>query len=96
LPRFFYTADEIEGIENCPGLYSVLCCCGGEHSVIDIGQSDDLRSAVENNSKKEFWHQDCAGTLLILAFCTYDMQESERKRLEHKIRERNGLREAKK
>jgi len=95
LPRFFYTVGEVDMIEDCPGLYSVLCYCGGEHSVIDVGQSDDLKSAVEDNGRKELWHQNCAGNLLISVFYTYDMQESERKQFEHKVRKRSGLPEGK-
>jgi len=91
LPRCFYTADEVDMMEDYPGLYSVLCYCGGEHTMIDVGQSDDLKSAVENNGRKELWHQSCAETLLISAFYTYDMQESERKRLELEIRKQSDL-----
>ena len=91
LPRFFYTFDEIGMIEDCPGLYSVLCYYEGGFSVIDAGQSDDLKSAVENNGRKELWHQNCAGTTLVLVSYTYDMKESERKQLELEIREQSGL-----
>ena len=91
LPRFFYTLDEINMIEDHPGLYSILCYCDGEYSMIDMGQSDDLKSALGNNDREEFWHQSCAGNLLVSVFYTYDMKESERKQLELEIREQNGL-----
>ncbi len=95
LPRFFYTIDEIDRIEDSPGLYSVFCHCGDEQSLIDVGQSDNLASAVRNNGSRDYWHQKCPGTLLILVFYTYDMQESERKRFEREIRKRSGLPEGK-
>jgi hypothetical protein len=91
LTRFFYTLDEIDKIEDYPGLYSVLCYCDGEYCMIDIGQSDDLKSAVGNNAREEFWHQNCAGNLLVSVFYTFDMKEPEIRQLELEIREQNGL-----
>ena len=59
---------------------------------MDIGESDNLRSAVKNSIEDNLCCEDCEGTLIISVFYSSDMQESERARIEAKVRERSDLR----
>jgi len=81
-----YAIDQIDRIEEWPGLYSILCYRNGEYYMIDVGESDDVRSAVEDNGRREFWERKCSGTLVVSVYYTSDMQRSERERLEREIR----------
>lgn len=81
-----YAIDRIDRIEDWPGLYSILCYRNGEYYMIDVGESDNVRSAVENNGRREFWERRCSGTLVVTVYYTSDMQRSERERLEREIR----------
>lgn len=82
-----YETDEIKG---WPGLYAILCRRGSRHYLIDVGESDNVKSAVENNDRKELWYQNCSGTLVVTVYYTLDMQQSERVQIERKIRRRHN------
>jgi len=85
-----YAMYETEEIKDWPGLYAILCRRGNRHYLIDVGESNNVKSAVENNGRKELWYQNCSGTLVVTVYYTLGMQQSERVRIERKIRRRHN------
>ena len=63
-----YAIDQIDRIEDWPGLYSILCYRNGEYYMIDVGESDNVWSTVENNRRREFWERKCSGTLVVSVY----------------------------
>jgi hypothetical protein len=89
--KSFYTIDEIGRIEDCPGLYSVLCYQNGERQVIDVGESDNLRRELESKKRRQYWVQDRSGKLAVSVYYTFDMQQSDRKRIQEEVKSRCNL-----
>jgi hypothetical protein len=85
-----YALYETDEIKDWPGLYAILCRRGNRHYLIDIGESDNVKSAVKNNGRKELWYQSCSGTLVVTVYYALDMQQSERVQIERKIRRRHN------
>ena len=88
--RGHYALGGTDEIKDWAGLYAILCRRGNGHYLVDVGESDNVRSAVENNDRKDLWHQYCSGTLVVTVYYMLDMKQSERARIERKIRRRHN------
>ncbi len=74
-------------LEHARGVYAVLCEFGdGHRSVIDVGESEDVRDRVENHDRRDCWRQNCTGTLGIAVYYTPGWSTVERRTLVQKIR----------
>ena len=82
--------DQYDEIKSWPGLYAILCKRGRGHYLIDIGESDDLKTELRSKGKRKLWKQKSSGDLLVSIYYTLDMEQSERKRIERKIRKRHN------
>ena len=87
--RGSYALHETDEIKDWPGLYAVLCRRGKRHYLIDVGESDNVKSEIENNDRKPLWYQNCSGTLVVTVYYMLDIEQSERIRIERKIRNRH-------
>jgi hypothetical protein len=85
-----YSIDETDQIEDWPGLYVILCQRGNGHYIIDVGESDNLKSALEENGRRDMWTRSCSGTLAVTVKYTLDLERLERVRMEKKIRNRHN------
>ena len=84
-----YALHETDEIEDWPGLYAILCQRGKRHYLVDVGESDNVKSEVENSDRKPLWYQNCSGTLVATVYYTLDTEQPERARIERKIRNRH-------
>ena len=71
---------------NRSGVYAILCVNEGKYSMIDVGESSEVRSRVENHDREDCWHRNCSGTLAIAAYYTPNQQQSGRMVIEQEIR----------
>jgi hypothetical protein len=81
--------DRMEQINNWPGLYAILCRRGSRHYLVDLGESDDLKTELEKDGRKPLWEENCSGNLIITVRYTKEMEQAERKQIEKKIRTRH-------
>lgn len=74
-------------LKNQSGVYAVLCNSGqgGNQSVVDIGESGEVRDRVENHDREDCWRRNCSGTL---AFAAYYCDAGSRVRIESELRKR--------
>ena len=84
-----YALYETDEIKDWPGLYAILCRRGRRHYLVDIGESDNVKSALEDNDREHLWYQYCTGVLVVTVYYTMDTEQSERARIERKIRNRH-------
>jgi len=85
-----YPIDQANKLKNTPGVYTILCRSSSTSSrdtltLIDVGQSDNVRDRVMSHDRRECWNKNCKGRLEVAA--TYIKDEQERRRLEKEIRE---------
>jgi hypothetical protein len=85
-----YPIDEMDDIKDWSGLYAILCRRGNRHYLIDVGESDGLKSELHESDRRELWEQNCSGTLVITVKYTMEMHQAERVRIERKIRKRHN------
>jgi hypothetical protein len=84
-----YAIDKIDEIEDWPGLYAILCRRGNRHYLVDIGESNNVKLAIDRSDRKDLWSENCSGTLVVSVYYTLDIQKSERERIERQIRTRH-------
>jgi len=85
-----YPIDEISDVKDWPGLYAVLCRRNNKHYIMDVGETDNLRSKLEENDRREMWEENCSGDLVVGVKYTMEVHQAERARIEHKIRRRHN------
>ena len=85
-----YPITQADKLKNTPGVYTILCRSSSTSSrdtltLIDVGQSDNVRDRVMSHDRRECWNKNCKGSLEVAA--TYIKDEQQRLDLEKQIRE---------
>ncbi len=75
-----------ESLRDSSGVYLVLCNSGEKYHPIDVGESERVRSRVENHDRKPCWSRNCSSTLVVAVLYTPDKDEAGRRRIEQEIR----------
>jgi hypothetical protein len=61
----------IQDPKDDAGVYAVLCIHGkGNSFLVDVGESDQVRSGIENSEKKACWIENCKGVLAVAILYT--------------------------
>lgn len=68
------------------GVYVILCHSGEKYRPIDVGESETVRSRVENHDRKSCWNRNCNSTLAVAVVYTPDKDEAGRRKIEQEIR----------
>lgn len=70
-------------LKNLPGVYVILGNNGGDYwTVVDVGESGDVRRRVENHNRKRDWQGQKLATIAVAALYTRGNREG----LEREIR----------
>jgi len=85
-----YPVDETGEIKEWPGLYAILCRRGNRHYLVDVGESDNLKSELQENGRRKMWEKNCSGDLVVAVKYTMEIHQTERTRMERKIRRRHN------
>ncbi len=78
-------------LENRSGVYAILCVREGKYSMIDVGESSEVRDRVENHDREDCWYRNCSGALAFAVYYTPNQQQSGRMVIEQKIRRQYKL-----
>jgi hypothetical protein len=74
-------------LRNKPGIFLVTEYLKGKHTILDIGESDEVRKAVETNNRRECWLKNSVKyELRVNVLYTPDLTVAQRKALEKKFR----------
>jgi hypothetical protein len=80
----------IQDLKGDAGVYAVLCIHGeGNSFLIDVGESDHVRSGVEGSEKKSCWIENCKGVLAVAILYTPDLNQAGRLDIVKMIRSRD-------
>jgi len=72
------------------GIYVILtrgALPGSQWQVLDVGESGNLRSRIENHDRHSQWMAHSQGQLSVAALYTYGLPEDKRRLLEQSIRQ---------
>jgi len=61
-------------LKDKPGVYAILCSNNGKYHPVDLGESETVKSRVENHDRQSCWQQNCNGTLTVAVLYTPDRQ----------------------
>jgi len=73
-------------LEDTPGVYVIICNKNECYFPIDVGETDTVRSMIENNNRKKFWEWHSSGTLKFSAMYTPGIQAAHRMKIVKKLR----------
>ncbi len=73
-------------LQNQAGVYVILSSVSNECQVVDVGESNDIKSRVDNHDRKDCWKMSCAGALSAAVLYTGFLRQEGRRQIETKIR----------
>ncbi len=50
-----------------PGVYAILCDNGSRYTILDIGESENVRERIENHDRRDCWERECKGGVIKIA-----------------------------
>ena len=78
-----------QSLSSGPGVYVIWCKENDHWTVLDVGESENVRDRVSNHDRAECWRRNCSGTIYYSAIYTFGSEE-ERRRIEQDIRSRTN------
>ena len=74
-------------LRNKPGIFLVTEYLKGKHTILDIGESEEVRKAIETSTRRECWLKNSKKyELRVNVLYTPDLTAAQRKALEKKFR----------
>ena len=61
-------------LKDKSGVYAILCKNSGKYHPVDLGESETVKSRVENHNRESCWTRNCSGTLTFAVLYTPDRQ----------------------
>lgn len=75
-----------EKLESKSGVYVIWCKNQESWTVLDVGESHDVKERVLNHDRSDCWEEECSGTIYYSVTYTPNLQQKGRKEVEQKIR----------
>ena len=74
-------------LQPTAGVYVIWCGDGDSWTVLDVGESDNVRDRVSDHDRADCWAEHCTGIIYYSATYTPDLDEDERRAIEQEIRD---------
>lgn len=79
----------IDQIENKSGIFMVFCGNIKGFIIVDISEANNIKTAIEDNMKKQKWEKFCyGGELLFGCYYLEEKSKGEREIINNKIRKK--------
>ena len=75
-------------LDNQAGIFTIICLINNKLNLADIGESSNIKYAIEKHNKKDEWKNYCDGKLFFACQYTPRMPQSERMSITREIRKR--------
>jgi len=77
-------------LKQAPGVFILLCTTGkGTTYIVDAGESENVRQAIEDSPNRHCWVSNCKGTISVAVLYTPELDRKGRKEIERIIRSRD-------
>jgi hypothetical protein len=73
-------------LEDRSGVYAIHCKVEDKYYLIDIGESSEVKTRIENHDRRDCWTKNCKGTLTVSVYYTPNLQQPGRKLVEQELR----------
>lgn len=77
---------KVEDLEDKSGVYTILDHQKDARYVVDVGESSEVKSRISKHDRKGCWKTNSKGTLEVAVLYTPNAQQTGRKQIEQKIR----------
>lgn len=77
---------DIDKLKCQAGIYLIICRKGNKNSIIDIGESDNIKIKIENCDKKIWAKYANYGKITVAVHYTTNLNQSKRIEIEGKIK----------
>lgn len=78
-------------LKDKSGVYAILCLSNEKYYPVDVGESSEVKSRVENHDRQSCWKRSCNSTLVVAVLYTPHLQQAGRREIEQKIRNQFDL-----
>lgn len=75
-----------DNLEDMSGVYAIHCKKNEKYYLLDVGESAEVKSRVENHDRKDCWKRNCDGTINYSVLYTLNKQQAGRMEIEEEIR----------
>jgi hypothetical protein len=72
-------------------VYAIHCYRDNTYYLIDIGESEMVKTRVENHDRKDCWSRNCTGTLTVSVLYISNTQQAGRMKIEQELRTQYNL-----
>jgi hypothetical protein len=80
------------GAKELPGVYLVLCRQTHRYSVLEVGESANVKQSLEERQGQPAWSVACPGQVVFAAYYGPELGQAARARIAGELRERFVLR----
>lgn len=77
-----------QALKDAAGVYAVLDDRNGRYSVVDIGESVQVRTRLENHDRENCWFRNITGRICYAAHYMPGSTEQQRQAIESELRRR--------
>ena len=74
---------KISELKDQSGVYAILDKNGDDYSTLDLGESGEIQTRIENHDRQDCWNENKKGTITVW---THYVGETEREQIEQIIR----------
>ena len=73
-------------LESRAGVYVIWCKSGETWTLLDVGESHDVKNRVLSHDRRDCWKKNCTGTIFYAATYTPNLEQAGRTQVEQRIR----------
>jgi hypothetical protein len=84
--KFHGTYTSTDHLEDCSGVYAIICQKEGKKTLIDVGESAKVKSRVKNHDRFDCWKKKCEGVINVAVYYTPNLRQPGRITIEQEIR----------
>ncbi len=75
-------------LKDDPGIYAILCEIKNHFYILDVGESETVKTRIEGHDRKDCWKKQFQGDAVYAVLYTQDKEQAERMSIEKQIRDR--------
>jgi len=76
----------VDSLSHSAGVYGVLDRNNEENTVVDIGESSDVKTRLQNHEREPCWFRQCNGTIWFVVLYTPGFSQQQRRAIEQELR----------
>ncbi|MFW5856088.1 MAG: hypothetical protein ACOCVB_02315 [Bacillota bacterium] len=73
-------------LKDRPGIYAIHCNYKNQYTLIDIGESAQVKSRVDNHERMKCWLKNCQGIITVSVYYTKHWTQEGRFQFQQKLR----------